>query len=268
MGTFYDEVAERLPGHEFIFFNHGYAEVGRGAYAWIRRRDWPYRHHLSLARRALCGANLHGKSVLEVGCGRGGNCYYLVCYAGAARVCGLDRSAESIRFCRRVHRYRNVSFVQGTAEALPFGVSSFDAVLSVEAAHCHREIDPFLREVYRVLKPGGVFCMVDLWSLPILKLDWAARERSLHSCGLVVDSDEDLSRRVLRASSANQDFRNLIRSLGTAGNMDLVERILKISEVFRLTLVARLCRYRAWRLRKPAAGEAGKYGVRKLHRAS
>ncbi len=257
MGTFYDEVAERVPGCEFIFFNHGSAEAGPGAYAWVRRSDWPYRHHLSLVRRALSGANLHRKNVLEIGCGRGGNCYYLARYAGAARVCGLDRSAASIAFCRRVHRYRNVDFVRGAAEALPFATHSFDAVLSVEAAHCYREIDPFLREVYRVLKPGAVFCIADLWSLPILKLDWATRERSLQSCGLVVDSEEDLSQRVLRAIGANQDFRHLVRSLETVDNRDLVEKILNISQAFRLTLAARLCRYRAWRLHKPTyAGEA------------
>jgi O-methyltransferase len=257
VGTFYDEVAERMPGREFIFFNHGYAEAGPRAYAWVRRSDWRYRHHLSLVRRALRDASLRGKSVLEVGCGRGGNCYYLARYAGAAHVCGLDRSAESIRFCRRVHRYRTVSFVQGTADALPFGMSSFDAVLSVEAAHCYRDTDPFLGEVRRVLKPGGVFCIVDLWSLPILELDWARRERSLRNCGLVVDNEEDLSPQVLRAIAANQDFRDLVRSLRTAENADLVEKILNISDAFRWTLAAGLCRYRAWRLHKPVqAGEA------------
>ena len=54
------------------------------------RSDARYRHHLHLVRHVLAGVDLRGKAVLEIGCGRGGNCYYLSQYSQAARIVGVD----------------------------------------------------------------------------------------------------------------------------------------------------------------------------------
>ena len=45
--------------------------------------------------------------------------------------------------------------------ALPFPADSFDAVVNVESSHCYGSFEAFLREVNRVLKPGGHFLYAD-----------------------------------------------------------------------------------------------------------
>lgn len=52
--------------------------------------------------------------------------------------------------------------VQGIATNLPFTSRSYDIVLNVESSHLYSDMNKFLEEVCRVLKPGGYFCWSDL----------------------------------------------------------------------------------------------------------
>ena len=56
---------------------------------------------------------------------------------------------------------RNIGFQVAPAEDLPFEVESFDLVTCRIAPHHFRDVPQFLSESYRVLRPGGLFCMVD-----------------------------------------------------------------------------------------------------------
>src|SRR5260370_13744350 len=72
------------------------------------------------------------------------------------RLVGLDVSAAATALARRRHGSAPpLEYRQGDAEALPFGVETFDLVLNVESAHCYASIPRFLAEVHRVLRPGG-----------------------------------------------------------------------------------------------------------------
>ncbi len=56
---------------------------------------------------------------------------------------------------------RNAEFVEAVAERLPFPDASFDIVTTRLAAHHFDDIALAIREVVRVLRPGGVFILVD-----------------------------------------------------------------------------------------------------------
>ncbi|HSO75755.1 MAG TPA: methyltransferase domain-containing protein [Blastocatellia bacterium] len=96
-----------------------------------------------------------GKRVLEVGCGTGTD---LVQFARAgARVTGLDLTPRSIEIARlRFEVYELAGqFAIGDCEHLSFPDSSFDAVYSFGVLHHTPDTSRAIREIYRVLHPGG-----------------------------------------------------------------------------------------------------------------
>jgi ubiquinone/menaquinone biosynthesis C-methylase UbiE len=80
------------------------------------------------------------------------------------KVIAVDLTAEMLAAAESFiieNGHQNVEFVQGDAEQLPFTEESFDIVTCRIAPHHFPNVDTFIREVYRVLKPGGQFLLDD-----------------------------------------------------------------------------------------------------------
>ncbi|MCT7956684.1 class I SAM-dependent methyltransferase [Laspinema palackyanum] len=140
-------------------------------------RDWSYRYQwlydgisriaaLSVGgesrfrQLALQGLTLHPESkILDLCCGSGQATAYLV--QSSQNVTGLDASPLSLNRAR--NNVPEASYIEAFAENMPIGDGEFDLVHTSAALH---EMDPqqlrqILQEVYRVLKPGGTFAIVD-----------------------------------------------------------------------------------------------------------
>lgn len=89
--------------------------------------------------------------ILDLGCGNGQLTQRIA--ATGAHVAGVDSSPEMIAAARALGIVAQV----GDAESLPFADVTFDAVFSNAALHWVRDQDAMLRQVRRVLKPGGRF---------------------------------------------------------------------------------------------------------------
>jgi SAM-dependent methyltransferase len=120
-----------------------------------------YRQHLqALVASGRLGART---DLLEVSCGRGGGLAHLVqTWPVPVSATGLDYSRNALIACRERHgALDNLTFVHGSALALPFPDQSFDVVINVEASNDYGDYEGFFREVRRVLRPSGAFLYCD-----------------------------------------------------------------------------------------------------------
>ena len=100
--------------------------------------------------------DIQSMKVLELGCGTA----YISAWMArrGARVTGIDLSEQQLATARRLQQLHNLQFelVQGNCEELPFEDSSFDFAISEYGAAIWCQPERWLREAFRVIKPGGV----------------------------------------------------------------------------------------------------------------
>lgn len=157
----YRFLSRLLTRDDVLFLNWGYEEDPPMALP-LAASDEPDRLPIQLYHRTATQVDLTGKDVLEVSCGHGGGASYIMRTLHPASYTGLDLNTVGIEFCRKRHNLPDLRFVQGNAESLPFPDESFDAVINIEAAIHYIDFAGFLKEVARVLRPGGHFLYADI----------------------------------------------------------------------------------------------------------
>jgi len=100
-----------------------------------------------------------GCRALDIGCGTG---YYSVRLLKMGfDVIGLDISGKSIKLAKsktKSHGFRHIDFNRADATVLPFNENSFDVIVAMGSILNHVAApEQMIREISRVLKPGGLF---------------------------------------------------------------------------------------------------------------
>lgn len=133
------------PEHQDVaaFYDNVYYEHARAGLAPRANR-----HLRALARRLHLR---HGQSILDVACGTGD--WLCVARGQGLDVAGVDISAKAIDICR--HRMPQGRFSAGPAERLDFPDHTFDHVTCLGSLEHFLDQPGALREMVRVLKPGG-----------------------------------------------------------------------------------------------------------------
>jgi SAM-dependent methyltransferase len=109
----------------------------------------------------LGGPFYSGKAVLDIGCGPRGSLEWAD--MAATRV-GLDPLAESYR--ELGIDGHAMTYVSAPAEEMPFPDDSFDVVSSFNSLDHVDNLDRAVREIKRVLRPGGLFLLLTAVGLP------------------------------------------------------------------------------------------------------
>jgi ArsR family transcriptional regulator len=125
---------------------------------WDRVRADAYGHEFE---QQLIGALLPPDlTIADLGCGTGS--FTLELAKSGARVIAVDQSAAMLKYARRyVKEFDNVELRQASLEALPITDQTCDLAVLVLALSYVAEVEPVLREAFRILLPGGRLFVVD-----------------------------------------------------------------------------------------------------------
>jgi ubiquinone/menaquinone biosynthesis C-methylase UbiE len=127
--------------------------------------------HTSVSRWGLKHLDIRpGDHILDIGCGGGKNVERMLKRASEGRVCGLDYSRVCVEKTTRLNRraiHAGRSEIRlGSVSENPWPDNSFDIVRAFETIDFWPDFAKDLREVLRVLKPGGVFFICNEMSKP------------------------------------------------------------------------------------------------------
>jgi SAM-dependent methyltransferase len=126
----------------------------------------------------LAAQPLEARHILEVGCGAAGNLRFLL--RQGARVEGADISPKMIEVAGKLNKARGVEFPLHLIDGaqLPHADGTFDVVLTVTALqhnHDGPRLDSLVRDVARVLRPGG-----EAWILEGVHKQRSVHRQSVH----------------------------------------------------------------------------------------
>ncbi len=194
----YPLITRKWDEEDVVFLNWGYEEDPPMALP-LDPADERNRYCIQLYHRTASQVDLSGKQVLEVSCGHGGGAAYLVKTFGPASYTGLDYNPDGVAFAQQRHNLPGLDFVHGDAEDLPFPDESFDAVVNVEASHAYPHFALFVREMVRVLRPGGHFLYADFRGF----FEFEAWEATLAGMPMQMVSEREINADVLRGLDNN-----------------------------------------------------------------
>lgn len=109
--------------------------------------------------------DVHGKKILDVGCGDGALSYCLT--QQGSMVIGIDNEPLGIEMAQENFRQVGATgtFLVGSAYELPFESNTFDHVVCCEVIEHLEMPEKMITEVYRILKPGGIFALTTPYRL-------------------------------------------------------------------------------------------------------
>ncbi len=132
------------------------------------------KEHLPMAEWAMERFDLpENGDMIDLGCGGGYNIQRFLKRGFQGKVVGFDISEESVKKAKAVNKAElgsRVEIVQGTVENIPFQDESFHLATAFETVFFWPDAKKNIQEVFRVLKPGGRFVVINNYGDP--NTDW------------------------------------------------------------------------------------------------
>ncbi len=166
------------------------------------------------------------RTVLDLGCGNGVVAMYLAENYNVKKIIGVDLNKHNVDIANEEKRKRNVSnidFIEDDAQNLSkIQTDSVDVVINIESAFHYPNKPAFLKEIHRVLKPGGQFMIADIITTrkgsPLLKKwkhkmnfhHWSLDEYkdAFNKSALKLQGKIDISDNVIKGFEVCRNFLN------------------------------------------------------------
>jgi ubiquinone/menaquinone biosynthesis C-methylase UbiE len=132
-------------------------------------------HHSDITDQTIALMNIQPSDrILDLGCGTGWGSRRLARMANAGEVVGLDVADEMLHRAEEASsEFNNIRYVWGSAENIPALDGLFTKVLSVESFYYYADQNKALRELKRVMAPGGqLFILINLYKDNHYSLRW------------------------------------------------------------------------------------------------
>ena len=193
---------------EVLFMNYGYSSPDQNLQ--LDDKDEPNRYSIQLYHHLAAAVDLKGKSLLEIGSGRGGGLSFIASNFPVEKALGVDLNQRAANFCNKHYKTNGLSFTQGDAQNLDIPDNSFDAIINVESSHRYPDMESFLAQVKRILKPQGHFLFTDF------RYDYEMDElkQQLENTGFKLLNEEMITPKVVKALELDDERRRkLVKKL-------------------------------------------------------
>ena len=193
---------------EVLFMNYGYSSEGQKM--TLEQKDEINRYSIQLYSHFSSDVSIKDKDIVEIGSGRGGGLNFLTKTFKPKSAIGVELDKRAITFCNKHYTQDNLSFTHGDAQKLSLNNESCDIILNVESSHRYPDMQSFLGEVYRTLRPGGHFLFTDF------RYDFEMDElnKQLELSGLKVVTDRNINKEVITALELDDTRkRSLVKKL-------------------------------------------------------
>ncbi len=193
---------------EILFMNFGYHDQDQ--LMTTDEKSEPDKYSLQLYLHLINAVETGNKDIVEIGCGRGGGLSHIARNFPVASALGIDLNKRAVRFCNRNYKVNGLTFVRGDAQKLGLENDSCDIVINVESSHRYQDMILFLKEVFRILRPGGYFLLTDFR----YDHEMEGLKKDLEESGLSVVLERNINREVLAALALDDGRRrDLIKRL-------------------------------------------------------
>jgi len=168
-----------------------------------------------------------GNTVIDLGSGAGNDCFVARALVGEkGRVIGIDFSEEMIDKARQNARklgLTNVDFVSGDIENIPLAENLADVVVSNCVINLVPDKEKAFSEIYRILKPGGHFCISDVVLNAVLP--FKIKEAAEMYAGCVA------------GAMLKNEYLSIIEKTGFMNIRTLVEKVITIPDEVMLNFI-------------------------------